>query len=167
MSSAVASSSNCQRLETTVRAGELEGPGEADQALATDLSTEAALAGREHDQVGIEAHFLVDFPDLEQAVVPAFLKLLRARQGQVGVQGEARAEVAPGGEVDDTGALTDGLGLFFRGSSADEGSGGSLGVESDDPVYLVGIPESRQGEGVRVVICLAASLPPDLGVDGR
>ena len=71
------------------------------------------LAGREHHQVGVEAHALEDFPGLKQAILTVFGELLGDGESEGGVQGEVVVEQAVSREVDDADVFAERLGAFL------------------------------------------------------
>ena len=89
-----------QRGDDGAGAGELEGAGEADQALAAQLLAEPRVAGREGDEVGVQAQALEDLPGLEETVV-------LPRCGVLG-EGEGKGAGMRGDRVSCRGSDTDG-----------------------------------------------------------
>src|SRR6185369_5056744 len=114
-------------------------------AFAAHLLAKPGLTGREHDEIGIEAHLLEDLPGLEKTIVLAFLELLGDREDDGGVQGEAIVEDGVSGEVDDMGVAGEGLGASFRRSGPEESLGASW-KKAHDPLYFL----AREGERRKV-----------------
>src|SRR6185295_8949712 len=112
--------------------------------LAAHLLAQGTVAGRESDQVGVEADALEDFPGLKKTVVLALTQVLRDGQGESGIQWKALVEQAMAGKVEVARVLPDRLRSLLGGFRAEIRVGSRI-ERCDAADLLAG--EGERGEG--------------------